>query len=73
MRQGCLTSELRAAEYVAEEVVVVEAPHPVAPCRLKFVDVLQSPAEAQIPHEQMEHSLSLDFGLGLQESNERQT
>ena len=73
MRRGCLTSELRAAEYVAEEVVVVEAPHPVAPCGLELVDVLQSPAEAQVPHEQMKHGLSFDFRLGFQESDERQT
>ena len=71
MSRGCLTSELRAAEYVAEEVVVVEAPHPVAPGGLELVDILQPPAEAHVAREEGEHDLALDGGLRREEAHER--
>ena len=48
MRRGCLTSELRAAEYVAEEVVVVEAPDAIRSRWFEVVCRLHISHDAQV-------------------------
>ena len=71
-KNGTRTSQLRAPEQVTEENIIVQPPHPMAPCRLEPVHVLQAPAQAHVPRERDERELSLDARLGRHEPEERE-
>ena len=67
-----LTAQLRTPKHVAQERVVVEPPHAVAPRGLEPVHVLQAPAEAQVAHEHVQDELALDARRGFEEAEERE-
>lgn len=66
------TSQLRTTKHVRQERIIVKSPHAMAPRRLQPIHVLETPAQADVPHERAQHDLPLNSRRGVDKTHERE-
>lgn len=66
------TAKLPTAKNIAQEAVIIEAPHAMAARGLQFVYILKLPTQPKISRENHEDNISFFFELRLEETEQRQ-
>jgi hypothetical protein len=65
-----LTSKLCTPKDIPKEVRIVQSPYTVTAGWLQPIDVLQAPAESQIPNEDHKDNISCFFGIEAEKPHE---